>query len=103
MGQEATIALPVETQLYATDVARLASRLGLGPENWTREPAMAPQVNLRVSLDKVSGFRDMVRQLVIDGKPLTFRENDDGFFSLDFGHPNLRSNENSGTSLCGQA
>src|SRR5262245_10740513 len=89
MGQEATVALPLETQLYATDFGRLAIRLGLGAEDWVREPSMLPQVNLRVRSAKIDAFRKALAQFQIAGEALTYRESQHGFFSLDFGQKNL--------------
>ena len=89
MGQAATQARALETQLYATDVERLTHALGLAPDEWSRQPAMLPQVNLRVRADRVDGFRAAIDTLRIDGGKLDYRETEHGFFSLDFGHPNL--------------
>jgi len=89
MGQAATVALPLETQLYVTDLERFTAAMGLQSEDWSRMPAMLPQVNLRVSESKVAGFRATVESLRIAGEKLVYRETEHGFFSLDFGHHNL--------------
>ncbi len=89
MGQAATQALPLETQLYVTDLARFTQAVGLGPDDWSRLPAMLPQVNLRVREQKVAEFRATIDTLEIAGNRLSYRETEKGFFSLDFGHPNL--------------
>jgi hypothetical protein len=102
MGQEATVALPLETQLYATNVGQLVRILGLGSEDWAREPAMLPQVNIRVSSSKVSAFREALKQFQIDGELLSHRESHGGFFSLDFGHKNLHLREGAIASLRGR-
>ena len=57
MGQAATEALPLETQLYVTDLTRFTEEVGLGSQDWSRMPAMLPQVNLRVNTRKVGEFR----------------------------------------------
>ena len=89
MGQAATKALPLETQLYVTDLARFTQAIGLAAEDWSLMPAMLPQVNLRVSERKLAAFRATIDTLAIDGIPLSYRESENGFFSLDFGHHNL--------------
>jgi len=74
MGQAATVALPLETQLYVTDLERFTAAMGLQSEDWSRMPAMLPQVNLRVSESKVAGFRATVESLRIAGEKLVYRE-----------------------------
>ena len=91
MGQAATEALPLETQLYVTDLTRFTEEVGLGSQDWSRMPAMLPQVNLRVNTRKVGEFRSTIDTLAIAGIPLGYRESENGFFSLDFGHPNVPS------------
>lgn len=89
MGQEATEAKALETQLYLVDGKKFTAALGLAPEDWEVRPAMLPQWNVFVRPHKVAAFRDALNTVRIDGNPLGFREAQGGFFSLDFGHPNL--------------
>ena len=89
MGQAATRAIPLETQLYMKDLAKFMASLGFGSNEWSQRPAMVPQYNLFISPGNESRFREMLGKLHIDGKPVSFREKDHGFFSLDFGHKNL--------------
>lgn len=89
MGQAATEAQPLETQLYATDVPKLMAALGLEPAEWERRPAMLPQCNVFVRAGKVAHAREQLSSIWIDGGPLSFREAGDGFFSIDFGQKNL--------------
>lgn len=89
MGQAATKALPVETQLYLTDPAKFLSLTGLRNDDWKRAPAMLPQFNLHVSADRAVAVAKELAQVSVAGGSLGFREAANGFFSLDFGHPNL--------------
>jgi hypothetical protein len=89
MGQAATIAEPLRTQLYVADLPAFMSRMGLSPDDWSQRPAMAPDVSVLVRQEKVPAFRALLGQLFIDGKPIEWHERSDGFFSLSLGHPNL--------------
>jgi hypothetical protein len=90
MGQRATMAESLETQLYITDPSRFLEAMGLGGEHaWQRRPAMLPQFNLVVGAGYVEPFRAALETVRVDGQPLPFRQSDNGFFSLDFGQPNL--------------
>lgn len=88
MGQQATVALPLETQLYVVDLGRLMSALGVPPERWRKMPAMLPQYNVFVDASLQQGFEETLRTLEVDGKPLSWRKSASGFYSLDFGHSN---------------
>lgn len=89
MGQEATMALPLETQLYLVEPSKFTAALGLAPDEWEIRPAMLPQWNALVRPHKAAAFREQLQRLEIAGAPLSFRESTGGFFSLDFGHANL--------------
>ena len=91
MGQKATRARPVETQLYVTDGKRLMGALGFGEGQWESRPAMLPQFNVAVAAERQSELVSKLRKLRINGVPLSFRVNAAGFVSLDFGHDNLDS------------
>lgn len=94
MGQAATIASALETELLLDDVSRFMESLGVGPTDWERLPAMVPQVNARIGSAHVSTFRNALRDLIIDGDPVSFDERDGGFFSLTFGQQNLHDGRN---------
>jgi hypothetical protein len=89
MGQAATAANPVETQLYLVDLSKFMSRLGFTPDQWSRRPAMLPQVNLFV----VPGLDALLSQRLADVRigleSVEFRRKDHGFFSIDMGQRNL--------------
>jgi hypothetical protein len=72
-----------------TDLGKLASALGLRPEDWSVAPAMRPQANLRVTPSRLEEFRSTLESLRIDGRPILHRQRENGFLSLEFGHKNL--------------
>jgi hypothetical protein len=90
MGQRATVAESLDTQLYLTRPARFLEAMGLpGEHAWEQRPAMLPQFNLVVAAAYAEPFDEALRTVRVDGRPLTFKRSDHGFFSLDFGQPNL--------------
>jgi hypothetical protein len=89
MGQAATEAKNVETQLYVSDLNKLMLKMGLQPDQWQYRPSMLPQINLIVEQDHVTRFRACLKTLKIQGENVNFRESDSSFFSIDFGQENL--------------
>jgi hypothetical protein len=102
MGQRATMAETLETQLYLTHPARFLEAMGLGMEVWQRRPAMLPQFNLVVEAEDVEAFADALQTVRVGGQPLGFKRSDNGFFSLDFGQANLHDRPDAVT-IAGQA
>ena len=90
MGQRATMAETLETQVYLTHPAPFLEAMGLpGKGAWQRRPAMLPQFNLVVEAAYADAFHAALGTVRVGGQPLTFKRSDNGFFSLDFGQPNL--------------
>lgn len=89
MGQAATSAEPIETELHLKSVERLTEACGLTSDEWTRLPAMLPQVNLRIAETAVDRFRAALGQLRIAGEPVETHELPGGLFVLRFGQTNL--------------
>jgi hypothetical protein len=90
MGQRATMAESLETQLYLTQPAHFLEAMGLpGERAWQRRPAMLPHFNLIVADKYVESFCDALRTVQVGGQPLHFKRSDNGFFSLEFGQANL--------------
>jgi hypothetical protein len=93
MGQEATKAEQLSTELYAKDFNRFISYFQLAPGSCEIRPAMHPQYNLRVEDEaQAAALAGHLNQVSIDGKPLVFRQKEGGFFSINLGHRNLPSN-----------
>ena len=92
MGQGATKAQPLETQVYLNDVPSFMQALGLPRDHgWEIRPAMLPQRNVNVEPEYVDKFEAGLKQVSIGDNPLTYRR-DGGFFSIDFGQANLHDN-----------
>jgi hypothetical protein len=103
MGQRATMAETLETQLYLTHPARFLGAMGLpGEDAWERRPAMLPQFNLVVEAGYVERFHDALQTVRVGGAPLGFKRSDNGFFSLDFGQANLHDRPDAVT-IAGEA
>jgi hypothetical protein len=92
MGQAATEAMPLETQLYITDLPKFMEQMGVASTEWSRMPAMLPQYNIHIAEHKRADFRSALNTIIVDGQALGWREAANGFFSLDFGHHNLYLN-----------
>jgi len=90
MGQVATEADELETELILTDLAQFLAKLGLGVADWERRPAMVPQSNFVVAESKTTFLKDQLARLTIKGKPLRI-EKEGNFFSLSLGHLNVHS------------
>jgi hypothetical protein len=90
MGQGPTFAQPLETQLYLEDLPTFMQAVGDVPATgWSGRPAMLPQRNVHVDADYADRFEAALRQITVLGAPLRFRRADDGFFSMEWGQPNL--------------
>jgi hypothetical protein len=90
MGQAATVARPMKTELFVTDMAAFLRTLGVGPGEWKEVPAMLPRYTLRIAPHKVKPLRDSLARLVIKGRPVRFEEAAHGFFMIHLGHPDLQ-------------
>lgn len=86
MGQEATIARPVETQLYMTDPARFMMQFGLRTTDWKRSPSMAPDYNFVINGAKAESFQDKLKSLVVDGSGVDWTRSGGNFFRISLGH-----------------
>ena len=90
MGQGPTFAQPLETQLYLADLSMFMAAIGGVPSgSWTQRPAMLPQCNVQVDAGYADGFDRRSTQLTVAGERLRFRRADGGFFSMEWGQPNL--------------
>lgn len=92
MGQAATTARPVLSQLYATSLETFMTRMGVPADRWKVAPAMLPEANVRVAPDHAGAFRERLRALHIEDRPVRFEE-EDGLFSVSFGQENLHEGQ----------
>ncbi len=88
MGQAATRAEVIATELYSHDFSVFLKNLGL--QHFEIRNAMHPQYNF-VALDSQTEelFRSRIAEFLINGQPLNYREKENGFFAVDLGHQNL--------------
>lgn len=94
MGQAATRGTPCDSQLYIVDQPEFMAAMGVPAGEWSTRPAMQPQSNVAVSPSKVDVFREMLKQLSIEGTPVYFREAENGFFSIDLGQEGFLTKPN---------
>ena len=89
MGQAATEAKPLATQLYINDVRRFMTALGFAPADWSQRPAMLPEYSFRLAPHRFAAFRDTIAALRIAGEPIRYTEAGDDFVMISLGHRNL--------------
>lgn len=89
MGQEATTAWVVKTQLYLTNIDKFMLALGIPNDAWSQHPAMFPEVGVTVKEEWIKKFRHSLEQLQIEDRPVHFAEKEHGLFALFFGQVNL--------------
>jgi len=89
MGQRATRAKTLETQVHLTRPVRFMQAMGLPDDAWQPRPATPPQFDLFVDEAYVESFVQSLRSVAIDARPLRFKRRSRGLFSIDFGQPNL--------------
>lgn len=89
MGQGPTLARGLETAVYLKDLRTFMTRLGLPEDGWEQRPAMLPQTNVMVAEGLSERFESQLRGLRMVDQPIHFRQSATGFFSMDFGHPNM--------------
>ena len=89
MGQSATTAWMVKTQLNLTHPKKFMSALGIPDNAWHQTPAMFPEFGIVVKEQWVEEFLNQLSQLSIEGKLIKFAQKEDGLFALIFGQVNL--------------
>jgi hypothetical protein len=90
MGQVATHAQPLETQVFVTDLRAFMTLMGLpGDHGWEIRPAMLPQCNVAVEPGFVDAFESGLERLRVGGAPVACKRAAGGFYSMDFGQNNL--------------
>lgn len=99
MGQSATTADPIKTQLYLTRPQKLMNLLGIPPEAWEAAPAMLPIFSFRVKECWIDVFRHALSGLEINARAVDFEEKEGGFFSLLLGQKNIKESESLNVKL----
>ncbi|MEN7546390.1 hypothetical protein AAG747_00630 [Rapidithrix thailandica] len=88
MGQKATIAEQLKTEVYCEDFNNFLRFFELPEGCWEIKPAMHPQYNLTLDEPYIEPFKENLDQLEINGKPISYRLKGN-FFSIDLGHRNM--------------
>ena len=90
MGQAATEASQVQTQVYLQDVERFMSYLGFGPADWEVRPAMLPRVIIAMKTGRAGELEQKLQTIQIGGRgPLPWKRLDAGVFRI---HPGALQN-----------
>ncbi|MEJ7741856.1 MAG: hypothetical protein WKF73_04475 [Nocardioidaceae bacterium] len=90
MGQFATRARALETQIFLTSLPTFMQALGVPDDDgWEPRPAMLPQCNVAVDEDYREAFEAALKWLRVGGKRVHYKRTDTGFYSMDFGQNNL--------------
>jgi hypothetical protein len=90
MGQHATHAQPLETQVFLQRLPQFMAAVGLPPDHgWEQRPAMLPQCNVQVDAAYVDTFDSALRGLRIGGAAVNYKRTSTGYFSMLFGQNNL--------------
>lgn len=90
MGQAATPFEPLDSQLYLVNPKQFMARLGIPAADWSQQPAMVPNYSFQVTNENSAAqLRSQLSSVRIADEPLGFREKENGFFSIDFGHRNI--------------
>ncbi|MFT5913531.1 MAG: hypothetical protein ACJAWV_000019 [Flammeovirgaceae bacterium] len=91
MGQEAVECEPRETELYIENFDKFMNMVGVTDSNEFKiMPAMMPQFNFFVSENYRLKFIESLENMTVNGEPMSFRERENCFFSVDLGHRNLK-------------
>jgi hypothetical protein len=89
IGQAATTAKHLYTEVYITDLARFMRKMGVEPDGWAFVPAMFGRFNVRLSEGYVETFRKSLNTLRIKGEPVRYAEYKNGLFAMVLGHEDL--------------
>ena len=91
MGQAATEAQPVETQLYLKHKDTFMTYCGVARDQWQEQPAMLPRVTMTIARDKIERVVDVLKSLQVDGQLVDWgRLNDEQVF-IKLGQRNLHT------------
>ena len=90
MGQASTSADLIDSQVYVKDADKFFLRMGIPANETTKVASMFPQYNIRINAAKIETLRNSLKDLTINGEHVEFREQEAGFFAIDFGQKNLK-------------
>jgi hypothetical protein len=91
MGQEATEAQPIETQLYLKDKAAFMSFCGIEREHWQDMPAMLPRVVFSVAEEKIGKVVKVLEAMQVCGQAVDWGRLNEAQLFLKLGHRNLHA------------
>lgn len=90
MGQAATEASEVQTQVYLQDIGRFMQRLGFSPADWEVRPAMLPRVIVAMKHGRADELAALLQAIQIgDRGPLPWKRLDGDVFRI---HPGALQN-----------
>ncbi|MBL0052762.1 MAG: hypothetical protein IPP29_15245 [Bacteroidetes bacterium] len=90
MGQASTVAELLDSQLLMGNEAKFFEFLKMDASQWKHVPSMFPQYNVTIIPEKVEYFANQLKRISIAGRPLEFRQMENGFFAVDLGQKNLK-------------
>lgn len=90
MGQASTVAELLDSQLQMSNEAKFFEFLNMNSSQWKLLPSMFPRYNVTIVPEKVEYFANQLNRITIAGRPLEFRQKENGFFSFDLGQKNLK-------------
>lgn len=93
MGQKATKAEIISSELICYDFDKFLNKIGLEKSSYQKLPAMQPQYNLQVAEGIEKEFVSKLCAVLINGKQLEYRQKNEVFFSIDFGHTDLSEHD----------
>lgn len=94
MGQAATNAKPLETQLYLTNPELFMLSMGFNNNEWQLRPAMLPLFNIVIDSKRHAQFEQALDNLYINNQKIIYETAEAGFFSIHFGQANLHKQSN---------
>ena len=103
MGQSATTAWMVKTQLNLTHPKKFMSALGIPDDAWYQTPAMFPEFGIVITEQWVEEFLNQLSQLSIEGRLIKFAQKEDGLFAVFFGQVNLSQKKVTNALLKGRS
>jgi hypothetical protein len=89
MGQAATVARPIHTQLLVIDLPQFMAAMGVPPGKWVARSSMVPDWSVIVDAAVEKPFVDTLATVRVDGQPIEYGAVGNGFVSFSFGQADL--------------